>query len=162
MGKYKTIMKKVALIPARYAASRFPGKLMQMLGNKTVIRHTYENTVATQLFDDVFVATDSDIIFNEITGHGGKAVMSRGKHESGSDRIAEAVADMNVEIILNVQGDEPFVRREPLAQLLQAFEGEEGSRVQVASMMQTLPTNHGRKSQQRKSGGGWKHEFAVF
>ena len=129
-------MKKIALIPARYAASRFPGKLMQMLGDKTVIRHTYENTVATQLFDDVFVATDSDIIFKEITSHGGKAVMSKQQHESGSDRIAEAVADMDVDIILNVQGDEPFVRREPLAKLLQAFEGEAGKKVQVASMMQ--------------------------
>ncbi len=131
-------MKKVALIPARYAATRFPGKLMQMLGDKTVIRHTYENTVATQLFDDVFVATDSDIIFKEITGNGGKAVMSLREHQSGSDRIAEAVAGMDVDIILNVQGDEPFVRREPLASLLAAFEGEEGSRVQVASMMQVF------------------------
>ena len=130
------VMKKVALIPARYAASRFPGKLMQMLGDKTVIRHTYENTLATGLFDDVFVATDSDIIYDEITRHGGKAVMSQREHESGSDRIAEAVADKDVDIILNVQGDEPFVRREPLAKLLEVFDGEEGASVQVASMMQ--------------------------
>lgn len=131
-------MKRIALIPARYAASRFPGKLMQRLGDKTVIRHTYENTVSTQLFDDVLVATDSDIIYREITGNGGKAVMSQRQHESGSDRIAEAVADMDVDIILNVQGDEPFVRREPLAKLLQAFEGEAGAGVQVASMMQVF------------------------
>ncbi len=129
-------MKKVALIPARYAASRFPGKLMQMLGDKTVIRHTYENTVATGLFDDVFVATDSDIIFREITGHSGKAVMSRREHESGSDRIAEAVADMDVDVILNVQGDEPFVRSEPLRKLLDVFDNEPGQNVQVASLMQ--------------------------
>ena len=131
-------MKRIALIPARYAASRFPGKLMQMLSGKTVIRHTYENTVSTQLFDDVFVATDSNIIYEEITGNGGKAVMSQRQHESGSDRIAEAVADMNVDIILNVQGDEPFVRREPLFRLLQAFEGEAGAAVQVASLMQVF------------------------
>ncbi len=129
-------MKTIALIPARYAASRFPGKLMQMLGDKTVIRHTYENTVSTRLFDDVFVATDSDIIYKEIMDNGGKAVMSKREHESGSDRIAEAIADMDVDIILNVQGDEPFVRRGPLAKLLQAFAGEEGAAVQVASMMQ--------------------------
>ena len=92
-------MKKVALIPARYAATRFPAKLMQMLGDKPVIRHTYNNTVATGLFDEVIVATDSDIIFREITQHGGKAVMSKKQHESGSDRIAEAVADMNVDIV---------------------------------------------------------------
>lgn len=132
---YFYAMKKMALIPARYAATRFPAKLMQSLGNKTVIRHTYENTVATQLFDDVMVATDSDIIYHEITRHGGKAVMSKRQHESGSDRIAEAVEEIDVDIILNVQGDEPFMQKEPLAKLLQVFEGEEGRHVQVASMM---------------------------
>ncbi|PZP51135.1 MAG: 3-deoxy-manno-octulosonate cytidylyltransferase [Pseudopedobacter saltans] len=128
-------MKKFALIPARYDSSRFPGKLMKMLGEKTVIRHTYENTVATQLFDEVFVTTDSPIIFEEIVSHGGKAVMSKKEHESGSDRIAEAIADMDVDIVLNVQGDEPFVQKEPLQKLLQVFEGEDGKKVQVASLM---------------------------
>ena len=127
---------KMAFIPARYAASRFPGKLMQLLGNKTVILHTYENTVATGLFDDVRVVTDSTIIYEEIKSHGGKAMMSKREHESGSDRIAEAVADMEVDIIVNVQGDEPFVQCEPLHKLLQVFEDEKGSQVQVASLMQ--------------------------
>ena len=131
-------MTTIAMIPARYAASRFPAKLMQLLGNKTVIRHTYDNTLATGLFDEVVVVTDSDIIYKEIVQHGGKAVMSIKQHESGSDRIAEAVADMNVDIVVNVQGDEPFVQREPLQKLLQAFEGEDGLRVQVASLMQVL------------------------
>ena len=131
-------MKKVALIPARYAATRFPAKLMQMLGNKTVIRHTYDNTVATGLFDEVIVATDSDIIYNEIKNNGGIAVMSTKQHESGSDRIAEAVADMDVDIVVNVQGDEPFVKKEPLQQLLKVFEGAAGANVQVASLMQVL------------------------
>ena len=127
--------KIVAMIPARYAATRFPGKLMQMLGNKTVIRHTYDNTVATGLFAEVVVVTDSDIIFNEIISSGGQAMMSKRQHESGSDRIAEAVADMEVDIVLNVQGDTPFIKQEPLAQLLQCFEDNS---VQVASMMQVL------------------------
>jgi len=131
-------MKKVAMIPARYAATRFPAKLMQVLGNKTVIRHTYDNTIATGLFDEVVVVTDSNIIFNEITQHGGKAVMSKKEHESGSDRIAEAAENMDVDIIVNVQGDEPFVNRKPLEELLQVFEGEEGKQVQVASLMQVL------------------------
>ena len=126
------------MIPARYAASRFPAKLMQLLGNKTVIRHTYDNTLTTGLFDEVVVVTDSDIIYKEVVQHGGKAIMSIKQHESGSDRIAEAVADMNVDIVVNVQGDEPFVQREPLQKLLQAFEGEDGQRVQVASLMQVL------------------------
>lgn len=128
-------MKKVAFIPARYAATRFPAKLMQMLGNKTVIRHTYDNTVATNLFDEVWVVTDSDIIYNEIVNNGGNAVMSIKQHESGSDRIAEAILNMEVDIVVNVQGDEPFVKREPLEQLLQTFED---SKVQVASLMQVL------------------------
>lgn len=123
------------MIPARYAATRFPAKLMQMLGDKTVIRHTYDNTIATGLFDEVIVVTDSDIIFNEITAHGGKAIMSKKNHESGSDRIAEAAADLDVDIIVNVQGDEPFVKREPLERLLSVFNDE---KVQVASLMQVL------------------------
>ncbi|HEY1018570.1 MAG TPA: 3-deoxy-manno-octulosonate cytidylyltransferase [Sediminibacterium sp.] len=131
-------MKICAFIPARYAATRFPAKLMQLLGNKTVIRHTYDNTVATGLFDEVYVVTDSDIIFNEIVSNGGKAIMSRKNHESGSDRIAEAVTDMDVEIVVNVQGDEPFVKREPLEKLLRVFDGEAGKSVQVASLMQVM------------------------
>lgn len=125
----------VAMIPARYAATRFPAKLMQTLGNKSVIRHTYDNTLATGLFSDVMVVTDSNIIFNEITRHGGKAIMSLKNHESGSDRIAEAAADLAVDIIVNVQGDEPFVQKEPLEKLLATFSE---SNVQVASLMQEL------------------------
>ena len=98
-------MKIIAMIPARYAATRFPAKLMQLLGNKTVIRHTYDNTVATGLFDEVVVVTDSEIIYNEIVSHGGKAMMSIKQHESGSDRIAEAAANLDADIIVNVQGD---------------------------------------------------------
>ena len=128
-------MKKIAMIPARYAATRFPGKLMQMLGDKTVIRQTYDATIATGLFDEVVVVTDSEIIFSEIEAAGGRVVMSQYEHESGSDRIAEVVADMNVDIIVNVQGDTPFVTREPLQKLLQEFDD---SSVQVASMMQVM------------------------
>lgn len=131
-------MKTIAMIPARYAATRFPAKLMQQLGNKSVIRHTYDNTVATGLFDEVMVVTDSDIIYNEIVQHGGKAKMSIRQHESGSDRIAEAVADMEVNIVVNVQGDEPFVKAAPLKKLLDVFAGEAGQNVQVASLMQVL------------------------
>jgi 3-deoxy-D-manno-octulosonate cytidylyltransferase len=131
-------MNQIALIPARYAATRFPAKLMQLLGGKSVIRHTYDNTVATGLFDAVVVVTDSDIIYDEIVGHGGKAIKSIGEHESGSDRIAEAVAGMEVDIVVNVQGDEPFVQKEPLEKLLQLFEGEIGKNVQVASLMQIM------------------------
>jgi len=124
-----------AFIPARYAATRFPAKLMQALGNKTVIRHTYDNTVATGLFDEVYVVTDSEIIFNEITSQGGKAIMSKKEHESGSDRIAEAIEHLDIDIVVNVQGDEPFVKKEPLEKLIAVFKDE---KVEVASLMQAL------------------------
>ncbi len=131
-------MKTIALIPARYAATRFPAKLMQMLGDKTIIRHTYENTKATLLFDEVIVVTDSEIIFNEIVQNGGYAVMSQRQHESGSDRIAEAVADIDVDIVVNVQGDEPFVQKELLQDILHAFNNDPHQQVQVASAMHQI------------------------
>ena len=130
--------RSIALIPARYGATRFKGKLMANLGGKTVIRQTYEATRATNLFTEVIVATDSDIIFNEIKNNGGNAVMTRPDHESGSDRIAEAAEHLEADIIVNVQGDTPFVKKEPLQKLLQVFEGEAGAKVQVASLMQVL------------------------
>ncbi|HNJ25732.1 MAG TPA: 3-deoxy-manno-octulosonate cytidylyltransferase [Chitinophagaceae bacterium] len=128
-------MKKIAMIPARYAATRFPGKLMQLLNGKPVIRLTYENTVATGLFDEVIVVTDSEEILTEINASGGVAVMSINRHESGSDRIAEAAASIEADIIVNVQGDTPFVKKAPLEKLLQQFDE---SSVQVASMMQAI------------------------
>jgi 3-deoxy-manno-octulosonate cytidylyltransferase (CMP-KDO synthetase) len=124
-----------AFIPARYAATRFPAKLMQQLGDKTVIRHTYDNAKATGLFDEVYVVTDSDIIYQEITRNGGKAIMSIKTHESGSDRIAEAIENLDIDIVVNIQGDEPFVKRAPLEKVLDCFKDPN---VQVASLMQVL------------------------
>lgn len=126
-------MKIIAVIPARYEASRFPGKLMQMLGEKTVISTTYDNVVETKLFDEVFVATDSEIIFNEIEKNGGKTVMT-GQHETGSDRIAEAVQNIDCNIVINVQGDEPFLKTEPLKQLMQVFHEDENKEISLASL----------------------------
>ena len=126
-------LKIIAVIPARYAASRFPGKLMQILGDKTVISTTYQNVVETGLFDEVFVATDSEIIFEEITNNGGKAVMT-GQHETGSDRIAEAVQNIDCEIVINVQGDEPFLKTEPLKQLIEVFKNDIDKEISLASL----------------------------
>jgi 3-deoxy-manno-octulosonate cytidylyltransferase (CMP-KDO synthetase) len=128
-------MKKIALIPARFDATRFRGKLMAELKGKSVIRHTYDATVATGLFDEVAVVTDSNVIYDEIINHGGKAIMSQKQHESGSDRIAEAAENMDGDIIVNVQGDTPFVKKEPLAKLLAQFSDRT---VEVASLMQPL------------------------
>ncbi|WP_242132437.1 3-deoxy-manno-octulosonate cytidylyltransferase [Aestuariivivens marinum] len=128
-------MKIIAMIPARYAASRFPGKLMQDLGGKSVISRTYEATVATCLFDDVFVVTDSDIIYKEIVSNGGKAIMSLKEHECGSDRIAEAVESMDIDIVINVQGDEPFTEKESLDKLIEVFKSDVKREVDLASLM---------------------------
>ena len=97
------------MIPARYEASRFPGKLMKDLAGKTVILRTYEATKKANLFDEVYVVTDSAIIYNEIIANGGKAIKSKKEHESGSDRIAEAVENLDIDIVVNVQGDEPLI-----------------------------------------------------
>ena len=86
----------IAMIPARYAASRFPGKMMKDLAGKPLIVRTYEQTVATGLFQEVYVVTDHQTIYDTITAHGGKAIMSQKDHACGSDRIAEAVAEMEV------------------------------------------------------------------
>src|SRR5580765_2582699 len=112
-------MKKIAVIPARYASTRFPAKLMQLLDDKTVIKTTYENTLATGLFDDVLVVTDSEIIYEEMKD--GNVMMSRRRHESGSDRIAEAIENIDCDVVLNVQGDEPFIDSVMLLNLLNAF-----------------------------------------
>lgn len=128
-------MKIIAVIPARYASTRFPAKLMQDLGGKTVIQRTYEAATKTNLFDDVFVVTDSVLIYDEIISNGGKAIMSTKEHESGSDRIAEAVLNLDVDIVINVQGDEPFVNAEPLADLVDVFRNDTDNKVDLASLM---------------------------
>lgn len=128
-------MKFIAMIPARYDASRFPGKLMQDLQGKTVIRRTYEATLATALFDAVYVVTDSTIIYDEIASLGGNVLMSKKVHESGSDRIAEAVLDIDCDIVVNVQGDEPFTDRESLENLLQTFRADDKKDIDLASLM---------------------------
>ena len=126
-------MKVVAMIPARYDASRFPGKLMQDLAGKSVIMRTYQATLDTSLFSKVFVVTDSDIIFNEIKNNGGDVIMSKNSHESGSDRIAEAALNIDCDIIVNVQGDEPFTEKESLKSLINVFNCD--NNIDLASLM---------------------------
>ena len=128
-------MKAIAVIPARYAAARFPGKLMKMLHDKPVITHTYLNTVTADLFDEVLVATDSEVIFNEIKSHNGNVVMSQQHHVSCSDRIAEAISELDYDVIVIVQGDEPFINKNKLQNLLEAFNEKE---VKVVSLMHKI------------------------
>jgi 3-deoxy-manno-octulosonate cytidylyltransferase (CMP-KDO synthetase) len=131
-------MKIIAVIPARYASTRFPAKLMQDLGGKTVITRTYEAAVNTRLFYDVFVVTDSILIYDNIISSGGKAIMSSKEHESGSDRIAEAVEKLDVDIVINVQGDEPFINAKPLSKLIDVFRNDFDSKVDLASLMREI------------------------
>lgn len=126
------------MIPARYEASRFPGKLMKLLGDKPVIINTYENAIKTGLFDNVYVVTDSDIIYSEVINYGGKAIMSKKDHECGSDRIAEAVEDIDCDIVVNVQGDEPFVHHEALSGVLNVFEYDLNKKIDLASIMHQI------------------------
>ena len=128
-------MKIIAMIPARYEASRFPGKLMQDLAGKSVILRTYEATINTGLFEKVFVVTDSKIIYDEIKKNGGDVLMSSLEHESGSDRIAEAAHDIECDIIVNVQGDEPFTESESLKRLIEVFSFDKAKQIDLASLM---------------------------
>jgi 3-deoxy-manno-octulosonate cytidylyltransferase (CMP-KDO synthetase) len=108
---------------------------MQDLAGKTVILRTYEATVNTGLFDDVYVVTDSEVIKSEIESNGGKCLMSKKEHESGSDRIAEAVQDIECDIVVNVQGDEPFTERQSLEKVLSVFHDDEEQQIDLASLM---------------------------
>jgi len=127
--------KIIAMIPARYAATRFPGKLMQDLAGKPVIVRTNDAALKTKLFDEVYVVTDSPIIYDAIVEVGGNAIMSKEDHECGSDRIAEAVSDMEVDIIVNIQGDEPFTDKESLVSMLKVFEKDLNEEIDLASLM---------------------------
>lgn len=131
-------MKAIALIPARLASTRLPEKLLIELEGKTVIRRTYEATKATGLFQEVIVVTDSDAIETIIRDCGGRVIRSQAPYESGTDRIAAVAKDIDADVFLNVQGDEPFVQKGPLEQVLALFEGEAGAKVQVASIRKPI------------------------
>ena len=118
-------MKFMAIIPARYASTRYPGKPLAILGGKTVIQRVYEQVKS--VLDDVYVATDDDRIYNTVTDFGGKAVMTRAAHKSGTDRIEEAAEKigLDADVIINVQGDEPFIQPSQIETLMQLFDAPE-------------------------------------
>jgi 3-deoxy-manno-octulosonate cytidylyltransferase (CMP-KDO synthetase) len=125
-------VKIAALIPARYASTRLPAKLVQDLGGFSLIQRTYQSTLATGVFDEVCVVTDHTHIQDQILAIGGKVILSKKEHESGSDRIAEALDEVEADLIVNVQGDEPFQDAKTLRDLVAAFANPE---VKVASLM---------------------------
>jgi 3-deoxy-manno-octulosonate cytidylyltransferase (CMP-KDO synthetase) len=128
-------VKIAALIPARYASTRLPAKLVQDLGGLSVIQRTYQSTVASEVFDEVWVVTDHPQIEAQILALGGKVVVSKKEHESGSDRIAEALQEVDADLIVNVQGDEPFQDAKTLRDLVSVFSNPA---IQVASLMNVL------------------------
>ena len=115
-------MKFTAIIPARYASTRFPGKPLAMLGGKTVIERVYEQAVS--VLGEAYVATDDERILNAVESFGGKAVMTRSDHKSGTDRIEEAATKIgtDADVIINIQGDEPFIQRSQIETLCQLFD----------------------------------------
>lgn len=129
------MMKVIAVLPARYASTRFPAKLMQDLCGQPVIVRTYEAVVATRLFDEVWVATDHQQIAEVVQGAGGRVFLSQRLHESGSDRIAEAVANLSADVVINVQGDEPFIQASVLRDLIDVFKNDSAQKVDLASAM---------------------------
>lgn len=114
-------MKYVAIIPARYASTRFPGKPLAMLGGKTVIRRVVEQV--SKVLDDVYVATDDTRIYDEVVSFGGKAIMTGSYHKSGTDRIEEAYRKIGKEfdVVINVQGDEPFIHPSQIVSIMECF-----------------------------------------
>jgi len=117
-------MKFIGLIPARYASTRFPGKPLALLAGKPVIQHVYEQAV--KVLDAVYVATDDERIYNKVMEFGGKAVMTSTEHHSGTDRIEEALEKIggNFDVVVNIQGDEPFIAQSQIETLCHCFEDE--------------------------------------
>jgi len=128
-------MKFVAVIPARWQSSRFPGKPLALLNNKPIIQHVYENVLNSGIFEQVIVATDSQNIFDAVHAFGGSAQMTSSDHHSGTDRVAEVCQNIDFDIVVNVQGDEPFISAEPLKLLTDAFHDPQ---VKVASLMHLI------------------------
>jgi len=125
----------IAVIPARLEAQRFPGKLLADLNGKTVLQRTYEAVVNTHLFDQVWVATDSDEIETHIKSLEGNVFRSKVDHDCGSNRVAECVLDMDADVVINVQGDEPFIAQKALTDLIKAFKKDTVKTFDLASLM---------------------------
>ncbi len=131
-------MKIIAMIPARYASTRLPGKMMLPLAGKPVIIRTCEAAAQMGLFDEVYVVTDDQRIFDAVTAAGVKCLMSKGEHATGSDRIAEAVADIDCDIVVNIQGDEPFTKKETIEQVLKPFFEDEAKRISLSTLKELM------------------------
>ena len=134
-------MKAVAIIPARYASTRFPGKPLAMIGGKPMLRHVYENVLRSDLFHNVIIATDDKKIYKAAHEWNATAVMTSHKHQSGTDRcgeVAAAFGEKAIDIVVNVQGDEPFISAEPLQKLIDLFQNK---KVEIGTLVQKFENN---------------------
>ena len=122
----------VAIIPARYGSSRFPGKPLALLSGKPMIQHVYERVRGASLVSDVLVATDDERIGRAVKQFGGKAVLTSSSHPSGTDRVAEVAAKLDADVVVNVQGDEPLIRPDVVDQAVQPL--LEDSSLQMATL----------------------------
>ena len=125
-------MKTIALIPARLESKRFPNKLIKEIGGVPIIIKTYNAAIDTGLFDEVYVVSGNNEILELIKSVGGRTFKSINNHQSGTDRIAEAAIDINCDIIVNLQGDEPFINKIALKKLIKSFDDP---KVNMASLM---------------------------
>lgn len=134
------MLKFIAIIPARYASSRFPGKPLADLGGRTVIEHVYRRV--NQVLDDVYIATDDQRIFDTVIGFGGRAIMTSPEHPSGTDRVRQAYQSLDVEadVVINVQGDEPFIDPEQIKTLMKAFDDD---RTDIATLARKFDSAEG-------------------
>lgn len=117
--------KAVVIIPARYNSTRFPGKPLAVLNGKIIIQRVVERVSSSRLVDSIIVATDDKRIVDAVNAFGGRAVMTSQKHECGTDRIAEAAEKLECDIIINVQGDEPFMRPEMVDDIVEILNKDE-------------------------------------
>ncbi|PIW61914.1 MAG: 3-deoxy-manno-octulosonate cytidylyltransferase [Candidatus Omnitrophica bacterium CG12_big_fil_rev_8_21_14_0_65_50_5] len=126
-------MKSIGVIPARWASARFPGKVLAEFNGKSMLQHVWERAKAGRQLSDVLIACDHENVLNAARKFGAKAVMTSADHPSGTDRIAEAVKDLDVEIVVNVQADEPLIRAKMIDDLVEALSRD--SYAQVATLI---------------------------
>ncbi len=124
-------MRFVAIIPARYASTRFPGKPLALINDKPLIQYVYDAVVNTRIFDDVIVATDEVSIFDKVRSFGGRVMKTLSTHKSGTDRIVEVCRKIACDVVVNVQGDEPFIDKQTLEPILKAFDNDNVSVVSL-------------------------------
>ena len=131
-------MKITALIPARLNSSRFNGKLMMDLCGKPIITRTYDAVLSSNLFSSVIVVTQDNEIHEEITSNNGNSILIEKDYNSGTDRIADACAKLKTDIIVNIQGDEPFIDQSSLEKLVNIFKNDSRNEINYASLMKSL------------------------